>query len=209
MALDPVTLGILNHKFSAVTDEMTLNLRRASRSVYVKEAADFGTGLVDLDGHVFAFPASTSVSRDRAYCGATIRAMGTLRDGDVIITNDPYRSGGLATHLPDLHLVQPYFHRGEIVAYGWCFIHFIGHGRPRAGQHFALQRRDLSGRADRRRRSLHHGAGANEELLGIIAANCAHPAPECRRPQGDARRPGDRRKRIGDVVAAAWPGREF
>ena len=41
-----------------------------------------------------------------------------LGPGDVIITNHPYDSGGLSSHMPDLQLVRPYFHDGEIVACG-------------------------------------------------------------------------------------------
>ena len=52
-----------------------------------------------------------------------IAAVKDVEPGDVIITNDPYLSGGLSTHLPDLHLLQPYFHEGKVVCYGWCFIH--------------------------------------------------------------------------------------
>lgn len=128
MSLDPVTLEIINHKFTAIADEMTLNLKRASRSVYVKEAADFGTGLVDLTGHIFALPSATSVSSLDVDCQATIEAVGALEPGDVILTNDPYRSRGLATHLPDLQIVKPFFHEGKIVAYGWCFVHFMDVG---------------------------------------------------------------------------------
>jgi N-methylhydantoinase B len=46
-----------------------------------------------------------------------------LAPGDVIITNDPYTSNGLSTHLPDLHLIMPYFMDGRIIAYGWSFVH--------------------------------------------------------------------------------------
>ena len=55
MTLGPVITEIMSRKFAAVTDEMTTNLKRASRSVYVKEAGDFGVGLADLEGHIFAF----------------------------------------------------------------------------------------------------------------------------------------------------------
>ena len=49
MTLGPVITEIMSRKFAAVTDEMTTNLKRASRSVYVKEAGDFGVGLTDLE----------------------------------------------------------------------------------------------------------------------------------------------------------------
>jgi len=128
MKIDPMMLSILSHKVSAVADQMASTLQRTSRSVYVKEAADFGTGLADLKGKIFAYPHTNSVNSIDRNCTTSIEAFGDLEPGDVIITNDPYRSGGLATHLPDLHMIKPYFHGGKIVAYGWCFIHFMDIG---------------------------------------------------------------------------------
>ena len=128
MTLDPIVLEILNRKVAAAADEMALTLQRSSRSTYVKEAADYGTGVVDLDGHVFGYPQRNSVNHIDRFCGPTIRAVPDLEPGDVLVTNDPYLSEGLATHLPDLHMIKPYFHKGRIVAYGWCFIHFSDMG---------------------------------------------------------------------------------
>ena len=50
----------------------------------------------------------------------------------MIITNHPYLTGGLSTHMPDLQLIKPYFHDGAIIAFGWDFIHSadIGGGVP-------------------------------------------------------------------------------
>ncbi len=124
MKLDPILLEILNNKVSAAADEMYFALKRASRSIYVKEAADFATAILDVDGLLFAHPPSATFNFliDTNYID-TIRAVPDVEPGDVIFTNDPYSSNGLSTHLPDLHLIRPYFHRGQIVAYGWCFVH--------------------------------------------------------------------------------------
>ncbi|WP_238120981.1 MULTISPECIES: hydantoinase B/oxoprolinase family protein [unclassified Xanthobacter] len=128
MKLDAVTLEILNNKVAAITEEMCLTLQRTGRTLYVKETADFACALAGLDGRFFAYPRSIGVSGFVGLeCGPTIEAVertaGPLAPGDVILTNDPYRSVGLATHLPDLQLIEPYFHDGRIVAYGWCFVH--------------------------------------------------------------------------------------
>ena len=124
MKLDPVTLEILGSKLAAVTEEMCLTLQRTGRTLYVKETADFACALAGLDGRFFAYPRSLGVSGFVGLeCGSSIEAVGPLAPGDVILTNDPYLSRGLATHLPDLHAIQPYFHEGRIVAYGWCFVH--------------------------------------------------------------------------------------
>lgn len=124
MKLDPVTLEILGNKLAAATEEMCLTLQRVGRTLYVKETADFACALAGLDGRFFAYPRSIGVSGFVGLdCLPTIRAVGPLEPGDIILTNDPYRSHGLATHLPDLHVIAPCFHEGEIVAYAWAFVH--------------------------------------------------------------------------------------
>ena len=124
MTFDPVTLEILSNKVSAAAEEMSFTLQRTGRTLFVKETADFSTGIADLDGKFFAYPRQIGVSN---YMGLdltpAIRASPDLEPGDVIIANHPYITEGLATHLPDLHMIRPYFHEGKIIAYGWCFIH--------------------------------------------------------------------------------------
>ncbi|WP_329069506.1 hydantoinase B/oxoprolinase family protein [Streptomyces sp. NBC_01429] len=124
MKLDPVTLEIIGNKLGALTEEMCLTLQRTSRSLYVKETADFCCALAGPDGRFTAYPRGIGVS---GFVGLDVRTavehVGPLEPGDVIITNDPYTSGGLATHLPDIQLIEPYFHEGEIAGYGWAFIH--------------------------------------------------------------------------------------
>jgi len=124
MRLDPVLLEILNNKTTAATEEMGLALQRTGRTLYVKETADFGAALATVEGHFFAYPKTIGVSGFLDLdCGPTIAAVEELEPGDVIITNHPYESEGLATHGPDLHLLKPYFHDGKIVCFGWSFIH--------------------------------------------------------------------------------------
>ncbi|MEU4827670.1 hydantoinase B/oxoprolinase family protein [Actinomadura sp. NPDC023710] len=124
MTLDPVTLEIVGNKLTALAEEMCLTLQRTSRSLYVKETADFCCALAGLDGGFVAYPRGIGVS---GFVGlnvlTAVEAAGPLDPGDVIITNDPYTSGGLATHLTDIQLIEPYFHEGRLVGYGWAFIH--------------------------------------------------------------------------------------
>ncbi|WP_017543410.1 hydantoinase B/oxoprolinase family protein [Nocardiopsis prasina] len=124
MKLPPITLEIIGNKLTALAEEMCLTLQRTSRSLYVKETADFCCALAGPDGRFSAYPRGIGVS---GFVGldltAAIEAVGPLEDGDVIVTNDPYRSGGLATHLTDIQLIRPYFHDGAVIGYGWAFIH--------------------------------------------------------------------------------------
>ncbi|MBM3573367.1 MAG: hydantoinase B/oxoprolinase family protein, partial [Alphaproteobacteria bacterium] len=111
MRTDPVLIEIFGNKVTAAAEEMAYTLQRTGRTLYVKEAADFGTALADLHGKFFAYPRALGVSGFIDLdCGPSIRRVGPLEPGDVIITNHPYDSEGLATHLPDVHVIQPYFH---------------------------------------------------------------------------------------------------
>lgn len=133
MKLDPITVEIFFHKFTAITEEMAITLQRSARTTYVKEAGDFGTALATPEGRFFAYPNFLGVSGFLdSNVGPTLERIPDLEPGDVVITNHPYESEGLATHMPDLHLIRPIFHEGRIVAHAWDFIHSadIGGGVP-------------------------------------------------------------------------------
>lgn len=124
MRLDPIKLEIIAKKFSAVLDEMYFAIQRASRSSYVKEAADFSTGVLDPQGNIFAYPPSATFNfLVDSYFVDTIRQFPEVEPGDVILTNDPYLSGGLSTHLPDFQVLRPYFVGDTLIGYGWAFVH--------------------------------------------------------------------------------------
>jgi len=123
MKTDPVTLEILSTKFAAATEEMALTLKRTGRSLYVKESVDFAVGLITLGGRFFATPRDFGGALIDFDCRPVLAAVGPLEEGDILITNHPYFSGGLVSHTPDLTLIKPYFHAGRIVCYGYDFIH--------------------------------------------------------------------------------------
>jgi len=130
---DRVQLEIFFHKVTAITEEMAITLQRTARTTYVKEAGDFGCALAAPDGRFFAYPKVLGVSGFLdSNVGPAVAQIPDLEPGDVIITNHPYASEGLATHMPDLHLIRPIFAAGRIVAHAWDFIHSadIGGGVP-------------------------------------------------------------------------------
>jgi N-methylhydantoinase B len=122
--LDGVTLEILGTKMAAAVDEMAITLQRTGRTLYVKETADFSTALATPEGRFYAYPHGIGVSCFVALDLAPVLAQfSDLQPGDVICTNHPYASGGVASHTPDLQLIEPYFHGGTLVGYGWAFVH--------------------------------------------------------------------------------------
>lgn len=122
--LDPIALELFRHKFNAIAEEMGIALGRTALSSYVKETQDFGTALCNPEGKFFACPSDTGVAIGTDMdCSTMIAAFGDYRPGDVIITNHPYHAAGVGSHLPDINLLQPYFHEGELVCFGWSFAH--------------------------------------------------------------------------------------
>jgi N-methylhydantoinase B len=133
MKLDPILMEIFFHKVTAIAEEMAITLQRTARTTYVKEAGDFGCALASPGGRFFAYPKVLGVSGFLdSNVGPAIALAGNLEPGDVVITNQPYASEGLASHMPDLQLIRPIFHQGTIVAHAWNFIHSadIGGGVP-------------------------------------------------------------------------------
>lgn len=128
-ALDGVTLEILGTKMAAAADEMAITLQRTGRTLYVKETLDFSTALATPQGRFYAYPNGIGVSCFIALdLSPVIAPFDDLAPGDVIITNHPYASGGVASHTPDVQLIQPYFHDGRLVGFGWSFVHMTDVG---------------------------------------------------------------------------------
>lgn len=127
MKTDASLLEIIRNHYSAICCGMCSAIERTSYSSYVTESADFATGLITPDGEFFAYPKTAGVTifmgltlaRTIVECGGNE----SMREGDIIITNDPYNTDGLSTHLPDVHVIKPIFADGELLCYAWCFVH--------------------------------------------------------------------------------------
>ena len=104
MTFDPVPLEILNNKIAAATDEMCATPRRASRSNFVKEAADFGAGIVDTKGRCFA-RCRTPEAKARAVIGrvpdAVIEQIRNQCADDVFVQEEPAFRPGERVHIVD------------------------------------------------------------------------------------------------------------
>jgi N-methylhydantoinase B len=115
--MNPIELEILRTELAFIPEEMGVALRRSAYSPNIKERMDASCALFDESGrmlsqaehipvHLGSMPASVdAVLRDFP---------GTLREGDQVILNDPYRGG---THLPDVTLVRPVFVRQGLIGF--------------------------------------------------------------------------------------------
>jgi N-methylhydantoinase B/acetone carboxylase, alpha subunit len=91
---------------------MGVVLKRSAFSPNIRERCDFSCAIFDEKGELCA-----QASHIPVHLGAMPETMKHLKDlfpwkeGDVAITNDPYKGG---THLPDITVVKPVFYQGNL-----------------------------------------------------------------------------------------------
>ncbi len=115
--MNPIELEILRTAFTFIPEEMGVALRRTAYSPNIKERMDASCALFDGEGRMVAQAEHIPVhlgSMPLAVQEVLRDFPGTLREGDQIILNDPYRGG---THLPDITLLRPVFHRGGLLGF--------------------------------------------------------------------------------------------
>ena len=135
--LDPITLQVMLGSLRAACDEMGAVLVRSAHSANIKERRDASTALFDADGqmvmqaehipvHLGAMPSAVAAVLDEEQ-----------RPGESWILNDPYRGG---THLPDITVISPLFHEGELAGFAASRAHHADVGAEEPGSMPALSR---------------------------------------------------------------------
>lgn len=117
-SFDPVSLEVMWSRLVTITEESWITIWRTAFSTIIGEAQDFGCELLDANGETLAHsPRSMPVFN--LTLPRAVKALlnqfpaDTLREGDVLITNDPWICAG---HLFDVALVTPVFRDNKVVA---------------------------------------------------------------------------------------------
>jgi 5-oxoprolinase (ATP-hydrolysing) len=108
---DPIMLEVFNNLFMSIAEQMGATLENTAYSVNIKERLDFSCALFDPEGNLVANAPHVPVhlgSMSEAVRTVLRLNAGTLKPGDSIMLNNPYRGG---THLPDVTVVTPVFSR--------------------------------------------------------------------------------------------------
>jgi N-methylhydantoinase B len=110
VAIDPVTVSVVQHRLHAIVEEMGEAMLRTSYSQILNSSRDFSCGICDAGSRLVAQAEHVPV-----HVGAlpyAARAVGEafagdIHPGDVFLVNDPYHGGG--NHLPDITVFVPVF----------------------------------------------------------------------------------------------------
>ena len=122
--LDPITLQVIRNGLASLADEMALIILRSAYSPVVRDIMDYSTGLCDPQGRIVAQGLTLPIqlcSFPRIMRFVQERFGDTLADGDVLIANDPYGSGG--QHLPDVYVLKPVFGDGRLLGFAATVAH--------------------------------------------------------------------------------------
>lgn len=172
--LDPVTLKVLGGAFDSICKEMALLQMRVSHCALVTESEDLGCGLFLRDGRQIAESGSSPL-----HCGSIggyIRGFmdkleGNLREGDIIIHNDPYAG---ASHSPDVGIVVPIFYKSKLVGFTGSTTHWIDIGGAYPGINLGVV--DLWAEAKLfRGLKLYEEGKRNQQLWDFISDNVRTP----------------------------------
>ena len=109
---------IMWSRLLSVVEEQARTLVRTAFSTPVREAGDLSAGVFDLKGRMLAqavtgTPGHVNAMAASVGCFLRDHPAGTLREGDVLVTNDPWEGTG---HLNDFTVVTPAFLDGRLVA---------------------------------------------------------------------------------------------
>src|SRR5580704_11113795 len=116
---DAIELEILWKRLISIVDEAAATFVRTCFSTIVRDANDFAVVLTDAQGRSIA-QSTLSIPSFIGSLPATVKHFlekfpaQTLKQGDVLITNDPWMGTG---HIHDINTAMPIFHRGKLAAF--------------------------------------------------------------------------------------------
>ncbi len=123
--IDPITLEIWWSRLVAIVDESATTLLRTAFSTIIREANDYTVVLLNARGETVA-ECRAGIPAFAALMGVMTRhvlgkfPLDTWRAGDCVITNHPWIATG---HLPDIAMLSPIFHRGELIGFAGTAAH--------------------------------------------------------------------------------------
>ncbi len=135
---DPATFEIVKNSLYKIAEEMRVVLAKTAYSPILKSAGDYSCGVFDARGEMVAqgpdLPIHLGSMPDAVRAVVTAFAA-DVHEGDVFIHNDPYFGG---SHLPDVNVVRPAFHDGQLLGYACLRAHWPDVGSATPGSYGAV-----------------------------------------------------------------------
>jgi N-methylhydantoinase B len=135
---DPATFEIVKNSLYKIAEEMRVVLAKTAYSPLLKSAGDYSCGIFDARGAMVAQGPDLPIhlgSMPDAVRAIVAAFAADVHEGDVFIHNDPYFGG---SHLPDINVVRPAFHDGQLLGYACLRAHWPDVGSATPGSYGAV-----------------------------------------------------------------------
>ena len=171
--IDPIRLEVIRNALIAGSEEMNISIWRTARSTVVRETLDYSTAIFDGQGRAVAQSTRIPVHlNSMSVCLERIVAdwipLEEWREGDVILTNDPYAGG---QHLPDFVAYKPIYADGRRVGIAATIVHHVDVGGGAPGSYFAGANEVYQEGLRLPPMKLVEGGRRNEAILATIRRN--------------------------------------
>ncbi|WP_446831757.1 hydantoinase B/oxoprolinase family protein [Candidatus Foliamicus sp.] len=120
--LDPITLDIIENAMLNARWEMDAVLFRTAMSPGIREQHDEFPMIANLEGKMVVGQFGSFIH------GFKEAYDGTIEEGDMFLTTDPYSCNGAVSHANDWLLLRPIFKDGRLIAYASMFGHMTDIG---------------------------------------------------------------------------------
>ncbi len=174
--VDPITVSVIQHRMTAIVEEMGEAMLRTSYSQILNSSRDFSAALCTGDGDLVAQAEHIPV-----HVGAmpwAARAVNEVfaaeaRPGDVYLLNDPYHGG---SHLPDVTAVIPVFAGDQLIFWSLNRSHQSDIGGATHGAYNAAATEIWHEGLRIPPLKLHDQGVLREDVLEMLSANVRHPS---------------------------------
>ena len=127
VAIDPVTLDIMENALRNARVEMDATLVRTAMSPGIREQGDSFPLIADHKGRMIVGQFGSFID------GFLRQYAGTIEEGDMIFLSDPYSCEGAVSHANDWLVLLPVYRDGRLVAWTAMFGHMSDIGGKVAG----------------------------------------------------------------------------
>ena len=167
--VDPITLDIIENALKNARYEMDAVLFRTAMSPGIREQHDEFPMIANSEGKMVVGQFGSFIH------GFTEGYDGTIEDGDIFLTNDPYSCRGAVSHANDWLVLMPIFKDGRLIAWASMFGHMTDIGGKVPGSLPTDARQIFEEGIVVPPTKIYKNDELQEDILKIILHNCRLP----------------------------------
>lgn len=142
--LDPITYEILRSRLWKINEEMCVIFQNTTPSPHAIEANDFNAAITNPDGDALVLGAYINIHASviQGTVKTVLRELSEnpgINEGDMFLANDAYTC---TVHGPDMIIVAPIFHEGELISWVGMITHEDDVGGPAPGS-FSIEAKTM------------------------------------------------------------------